>query len=249
MMSEYGRSSKVQVRAHIKISTFSISTKLDTNLALFTMSFLRLGLSLLVGVCYCFAACTAQNAAASSVSVKFEVQLSSGVSDFFIMEIHPEWAPLGAERFLELVDTDDFWKGIRFFRVISGFMAQFGIPGKPDVAAAWKEKTLKDDPVKESNKRSYVSFATSGENSRTTQMFINLVDNTNLDGMGFAPFGQVISGMEVVDKIYSGYGEGAPSGQGPEQGRIQAEGNKYLKRQFPNLSYIKSVKRVDEQEL
>ena len=179
------------------------------------------------------------------VPVDFEVQLSNGVSGSFTIEVHPEWAPLGAERFLELVDTPGFWKGVRFFRVIEGFMAQFGIAAKPDVAAVWKTKTLKDDPVIKSNNRGYISFATSGKDSRTTQMFINLVDNSNLDGMGFAPFGQVVgTGMEdVVDKIYSKYGEGAPSGKGPEQGRIQSEGNKYLKKQFPNLSYIKSVTR------
>lgn len=177
--------------------------------------------------------------------VEFEVQLKTGVSGTFVLEVHPDWAPLGAERFLELVDADGFWKGIRFFRVIEGFMAQFGIHGKPAVAAEWKGRTLKDDPVVESNKRGYVSFATSGENSRTTQMFINLVDNTNLDGMGFSPFAKVVRGMDVVDQIYSGYGEGAPSGKGPDQGKIQSEGNKYLKKQFPNLSYVKAVRRLD----
>jgi len=177
--------------------------------------------------------------------IEFEVQLKSGVSSTFVLEVHPDWAPIGAERFLELVDTDGFWKGIRFFRVIEGFMAQFGIHGKPAVAAEWKGKTLKDDTVVESNKRGYVSFATSGENSRTTQMFINLVDNTNLDGMGFSPFAKVVRGMDVVDQIYSGYGEGAPSGKGPDQGKIQSEGNKYLKKQFPKLSYVKAVRRLD----
>lgn len=186
--------------------------------------------------------------------VEFEIQLSPGKSGKFILEIHPEWAPLGAARFLELVDgdgkgNDNFWKGLRFFRVIEGFMAQFGIPGKPEVAQQWRERKILDDPVVQSNLRGFVSFATSGQDSRTTQMFINLVDNTNLDGMGFAPFAKVLekegsSGMDVVDQIYNGYGEGAPNGQGPEQGRIQSEGNKYLKRYFPNLSYVKSVKRV-----
>eukprot|EP00581_Thalassiosira_minuscula_P015561 CAMPEP_0183729758 /NCGR_PEP_ID=MMETSP0737-20130205/31141_1 /TAXON_ID=385413 /ORGANISM="Thalassiosira miniscula, Strain CCMP1093" /LENGTH=216 /DNA_ID=CAMNT_0025962039 /DNA_START=111 /DNA_END=761 /DNA_ORIENTATION=- len=181
------------------------------------------------------------------VPVEFEVQLKSGESGSFVIEVHPEWAPIGAERFLELVDTDGFWKGIRFFRVIQGFMAQFGIPGKPAVAAEWKTKTLADDPVVESNKRGYISFATSGKDSRTTQMFINLVDNGNLDGMGFSPFGKVIEGMDVVDQIFPGYGEGAPSGNGPDQQRIQTEGNKYLKKQFPKLSYVKAVKRLDSE--
>ena len=183
----------------------------------------------------------------TTTKVEFEVQLAPGKTDTFVVEVHPKWAPLGAARFLELVDEGDkFWKGIRFFRVIDGFMAQFGIAGKPDMAKEWRTKTIKDDPVIESNVRGFLSFATSGADSRTTQMFINLVDNKNLDDMGFAPFAKVVGdGMKVVDQIYSGYGEGAPGGNGPDQSRIQAEGNKYLKRQFPNLAYVKSVRRVD----
>eukprot|EP00591_Stephanopyxis_turris_P006870 CAMPEP_0195519244 /NCGR_PEP_ID=MMETSP0794_2-20130614/14537_1 /TAXON_ID=515487 /ORGANISM="Stephanopyxis turris, Strain CCMP 815" /LENGTH=209 /DNA_ID=CAMNT_0040648367 /DNA_START=70 /DNA_END=699 /DNA_ORIENTATION=+ len=181
-----------------------------------------------------------------SVKFKFEVQLGSGSSGTFVVGVHPDWAPIGAARFVELVDTQGFWKGIRFFRVISGFMAQFGIPGKPEVAKEWNQKKMVDDPVMKSNERGFLSYATSGEDSRTTQMFINLVDNSRLDGMGFAPFAEVLEGMDVVDKIYSGYGEGAPSGNGPDQGRIQAEGNRYLKQEFSRLSYIKSVTRLEE---
>jgi peptidyl-prolyl cis-trans isomerase A (cyclophilin A) len=183
------------------------------------------------------------------VRVEFEVQLKPKSTGKFVVEVHPSWAPLGAARFLELVDDhgDGFWKGIRFFRVIEGFMAQFGVPGKPEQATEWVQKTILDDPVVEANQRGYLSFATSGKDSRTTQMFINLVDNLNLDGMGFSPFAVVVEdGMDIVDQIYSGYGEGAPNGKGPEQGRIQKEGNKYLKKQFPNLSYIKSVKRMTD---
>jgi peptidyl-prolyl cis-trans isomerase A (cyclophilin A) len=111
-------------------------------------------------------------------------------------------------------------------------------------------KTITDDPVVESNKRGHVSFATSGKDSRTTQMFINFGDNANLDGMGFSPFAKIAgSGMDVVDKLYGGYGEGAPSGKGPEQGRVQAEGNKYLKRSFPLLSYINSATVMETGEL
>ena len=189
-------------------------------------------------------------AAEEVTNVEFEVQLAPGKSASFVVEVHPEWAPLGATRFLELVDEgESFWKGIRFFRVIEGFMAQFGIPGKPELAAEWREKSIKDDPVIKSNGRGYISFATSGKDSRTTQMFINLVDNANLDGMGFAPFAIVKdNGMTVVDQIYSGYGEGAPGGNGPDQSRIQSEGNKYLKKQFPNLSYVRSVKRIEAEE-
>lgn len=182
--------------------------------------------------------------------VEFEVNLSPGKIGSFTIEVHRDWAPVGADRFLELVDIgDDFWKGARFFRVIDGFMAQFGIAGKPDVAAEWKMKTIVDDEVVKSNERGYISFATSGKDSRTSQMFINLVDNQNLDDMGFAPFGIVTEGMEsVVDQLFNGYGEGAPGGEGPNQSRIQAEGNRYLKKQFPNLSYIKSVRVVGKAE-
>jgi len=186
---------------------------------------------------------------ADAWSVEFTVNLSPGNVDKFVLEVHPDWAPLGAARFRELIEAD-FFKGLRFFRVISGFMAQFGIHGNPKIAAEWKTKTLKDDPVKGSNSRGMVSFATSGKDSRTTQMFINFGDNANLDGMGFSPFAKVKSGgMDVVDKIFKGYGEGAPSGKGPEQGRIQSEGNKYLKRSFPNLSYIISTRVLGKEEL
>merc|ERR1711907_191855 len=185
---------------------------------------------------------------AEPYSVEFTVNLEPGKQGTFTMEVHPDWAPLGAARFKELIDSD-FFKGARFFRVIEGFMAQFGIHANPKIAAEWKTKTLQDDPVKEKNARGMVSFATSGKNSRTTQMFINFKDNTNLDGMGFSPFAKVKTGMDVVDSLYKGYGEGAPSGKGPEQGRIQSEGNRYLKKSFPNLSYIVSARKISRDEL
>eukprot|EP01013_Petalomonas_cantuscygni_P023101 TRINITY_DN44490_c0_g1_i1.p1 TRINITY_DN44490_c0_g1~~TRINITY_DN44490_c0_g1_i1.p1 ORF type:complete len:234 (-),score=43.63 TRINITY_DN44490_c0_g1_i1:313-954(-) len=173
--------------------------------------------------------------------VDFSVKLAPGKEGTFTIEVHPEWAPLGAARFKELIDAD-FFKNVRFFRAIKGFMAQFGIHGNPGVAAKWRDNKISDDPVKESNKRGYLSFATSGKDSRTTQMFINFGDNTNLDGMGFSPFARVISGMDVVDELYTGYGEGGSGdgtdGRGPSQGRLQSEGNKYLKKVFPKLSYI-----------
>ena len=158
----------------------------------------------------------------------------------FVIEVHRDWAPLGADRFYNLV-KNGFYDDLRFFRVIPGFMAQFGIHGNPSVQAAWRPAQIKDDAVKQSNTRGMVVFATAGPNTRTTQLFINFGDNTGLDKQGFAPFGRVVQGMDVVDKIYGGYGEGAPRGKGPDQGRIQAEGNAYLTKEFPRLDYIKAA--------
>jgi peptidyl-prolyl cis-trans isomerase A (cyclophilin A) len=158
----------------------------------------------------------------------------------FVIEVHRDWAPNGADRFYNLV-KNGFYDNARFFRVIQGFMVQFGINGDPKISAVWREARIKDDPVRISNKRTFVTCATAGPNTRTTQVFINYGDNRNLDEMGFAPFGQVVSGMKVVDALYSGYGEGAPQGRGPEQGRLQAEGNQYLARGFANLDYIKKA--------
>jgi peptidyl-prolyl cis-trans isomerase A (cyclophilin A) len=158
----------------------------------------------------------------------------------FTITVTRAWAPLGADRFYNLV-KNGFYDDVKFFRVIPNFMAQFGIHGTPAVMQAWRGAPLKDDPVKQSNRRGFVTFATAGPNTRTTQLFINFRDNTNLDGMGFAPFGEVTSGMDVVDKIYSGYGEGAPRGKGPDQGRLQAEGNAYLNKDFPKLDSIKTA--------
>jgi peptidyl-prolyl cis-trans isomerase A (cyclophilin A) len=156
------------------------------------------------------------------------------------VEVTRSLAPNGADRFYNLVKAG-YFKDIAFFRVIPGFMCQFGIHGDPKVAEAWRDAPIPDDPVKGSNTRGTITYATAGPNTRTTQLFINLVDNTRLDGMGFAPFGKVVAGMDVVDKINGEYGEGAPMGRGPSQGRIQAEGNAYLKGAFPNLDYIKSA--------
>jgi peptidyl-prolyl cis-trans isomerase A (cyclophilin A) len=158
----------------------------------------------------------------------------------FVIEVHREWAPIGADRFYNLV-KNGFFEDVRFFRVISGFMAQFGIHGTPAVQSAWRAASLKDDPVRQSNKRGTVTFATAGPDTRTTQFFINFGDNTGLDKQGFAPFGEIVSGMAVVDKINAEYGEGAPRGKGPDQGRLQSEGNAYLNKEFPKLDYIKSA--------
>jgi peptidyl-prolyl cis-trans isomerase A (cyclophilin A) len=153
----------------------------------------------------------------------------------FVIEVHRDWSPLGADRFYNLV-KNGFYDDTRFFRVLEGFMAQIGMNGDPAIQKAWGGANFNDDPVKESNKRSYVSFAkSSAPNSRSTQFFINFVDNTGLDGQGFSPFGQVVSGMEVVDKLYSGYGRTNV----PDQGRITAEGNAYLLKEYPKLDYVR----------
>jgi peptidyl-prolyl cis-trans isomerase A (cyclophilin A) len=159
----------------------------------------------------------------------------------FVIEVHRDWAPQGADRFYNLV-KNGFYDGARFFRVISGFMAQFGINGDPSINTAWRAAQIPDDPLKQSNKRGYVTFAHGGPNTRTTQIFINFRDNGNLDARGFPPFGQVTSGgMTVVDKINSEYGDGAPQGLGPSQSRVQTEGNPYLMKDFPKLDYIKKA--------
>jgi peptidyl-prolyl cis-trans isomerase A (cyclophilin A) len=158
----------------------------------------------------------------------------------FEVEVHRDWAPAGADRFYNLV-KNGFFDNARFFRVISGFMVQFGIHPDPKVSAVWRDAHIPDDAVKQSNKRGTITFATAGPNTRTTQVFINFADNAMLDRQGFAPFGQIVSGMNVVDSLFSGYGEGAPSGQGPEQGRIQREGNAYLMKDFGKLDYIKKA--------
>lgn len=158
----------------------------------------------------------------------------------FVIEVHRDWAPNGADRFYNLV-KNGFYDNTRFFRVISGFMVQFGINGDPRISAQWRSANIPDDPVRQSNQRGFITFATAGPNTRTTQVFINYADNRPLDRQGFSPFGRVVSGIEVVDSLYGGYGEGAPQGLGPEQGRIQSQGNAYLMQGFPKLDYIKKA--------
>lgn len=175
---------------------------------------------------------TARAIAKAPDSYKVQFETSKGN---FTVEVTRKWAPNGADRFYELVQKE-FYKEGRFFRVVPNFMVQWGINGDPNVQSKWRTATIKDDPVVASNQRGYITYATSGPDSRTTQMFINFRDNSRLDAMGFAPFGRVIEGMEVVDSINAQYGEQ------PQQGSIQAQGNKYLNSRFPNLDYIKSIK-------
>ena len=155
----------------------------------------------------------------------------------FVLDVHRNWAPNGADRFYNLV-KNGFYDNVRFFRVIAGFMVQFGINGDPKIAAPWRDAKLKDDPVLQSNRRGYITYAMAGPNTRTTQVFINFGENNRLDSGGFAPFGRVIQGMEVVDKLNAEYGEGAPRGRGPDQSRMQMEGNAYLTKDFGKLDYV-----------
>ena len=152
----------------------------------------------------------------------------------FVVEVHREWAPRGADRFHELVKAG-FFDGGGFFRVIKGFMVQFGLNPDPKLNAKWHDMTIPDDPVTKANTRGRITFATAGPATRTTQLFINYGNNSRLDDQGFAPFGQVVEGMDVVDNIYGGYRED------PDQGMIERRGNAYLKEHFPKLDYIKKV--------
>lgn len=166
----------------------------------------------------------------------FKARFTTTVGDF-VVEVHREWAPLGADRFYNLVKYG-YFANASFFRVVPGFVVQFGLSADPAVSKVWHEARIQDDPVKQSNKRGMLVFATAGPNTRTTQLFINYVDNARLDGMGFAPFGTVVEGMEVVDKIFPGYGER------PNQGEITDKGDAYIKANFPEMDKIKLAKIV-----
>jgi peptidyl-prolyl cis-trans isomerase A (cyclophilin A) len=155
----------------------------------------------------------------------------------FVIAVEREWAPLAADRFYNLV-KNGFYNDTRFFRVLDGFMAQFGLNADPDVQSAWRTANLKDEPVTKSNTRGFVTFTReSSPDSRYTMIFINYKDNSYLDADGFSPFGQVISGMDVVDKLYSGYGRQNV----PDQRRILREGNAYLQAEYPKLDFVKTA--------
>ena len=162
----------------------------------------------------------------------------------FVIQVTRSWAPLGADRFYNLVKSG-YYDDVAFFRVISGFMVQFGIHGTPAVNDAWRLARIQDDPVTQSNMPGMVTFATSGPNTRTTQVFINFGNNKALDAQGFSPFGKVVEGMDVVNKLYAGYGEGAPRGKGPSQAEMQKTGNAYLKASFPDLDWVKKATIVE----
>ncbi|MFM7168586.1 MAG: peptidylprolyl isomerase [Planctomycetaceae bacterium] len=176
----------------------------------------------------------AQEAAKSAQSPeKFRVKFETSCGDF-VVEVQREWAPQGADRFHELVKAG-FYDECRFFRVVPGFVVQWGMNGDPAVYAKWKDKEIKDDKVTQSNREGMITFASRGPNTRTCQLFINLADNERLDELGFAPFGKVVEGLDVVKKITSEYG------QRPQQPLIQEEGNAYLKKEFPKMDYIKKA--------
>jgi cyclophilin family peptidyl-prolyl cis-trans isomerase len=176
--------------------------------------------------------------APATYKVRFDTSKGS-----FVIQVNRSWAPHGADRFYNLV-KNGFYDNVRFFRVITGFMVQFGVNGDPALSAHWRGANIPDDPVKASNKRGMITFATAGPNTRTTQVFINFADNSSLDGQGFAPFGQVVSGMKVVDSLNAEYGEGAPRGRGPDQGRLQREGNAYLAKSYSRMDYVKKASIV-----
>jgi peptidyl-prolyl cis-trans isomerase A (cyclophilin A) len=180
---------------------------------------------------------TLKEMAPATFTVNFDT--SAGL---FTVEVHRDWAPNGVDRFYNLV-KNGYFDNVRFFRVVPDFMVQFGISGDPSLNSVWQSARIPRDPVKQSNTRGFLTYAMqggpSGPDTRTVQMFINFKDNSFLDGQGFAPFGKVVGkGMDVVDKIYGGYGD-AP--KGPDQGRLQAEGNAYLVKDFPKLDYIKKA--------
>ena len=177
---------------------------------------------------------------APAAPAEFQVRFETSKGPI-VVEVHRDWSPNGVDRLYQLIGNG-FYDDARFFRVIPKFMAQFGMNGTPSVNAQWSERTIPDDPVKQSNTRGTVTFAKCGSpNCRSTQLFINFGDNSFLDAQGFAPIGRVTEGMDVVDKLYGGYGDGPPGGSGPDQGQITSAGNTYLERDFPKLDYIRTA--------
>lgn len=177
---------------------------------------------------------------------KFKVRFETSKGEFVIEAVR-DWSPRGAIRFYNLV-KNGYYNENRFFRVLTGFMLQFGINADPALNQIWRGAIILDDARKQTNERGYVSYAAGGPNTRTTQMFINLKDNAMLDQAGLVPFGRVASGMNVLEKVYTGYGDGPPNGKGPEQAKIQLEGNAYLEKNFPKLDYIKTATIVEAEK-
>ncbi len=171
----------------------------------------------------------------SPSQVRIRIETTQGV---FVIELHRKWAPLGTDRFYNLVRAG-FFNDSRFYRVRPNFIAQFGIAGEPAIAQTWRSQAIKDDPPKPSNTRGRIAFAMTGPDTRTTQLFISLADNSRLDKEGFAPIGEVVEGMEIVDRIYSGYGEDSGGGmRAGKQAKLFEEGNAYLDREYPRLDKL-----------
>ena len=206
-----------------------------------TMSRVRPILAAL-GASICIAACSGDSSsrgpAATSPTApdSFRVALET-TKGTIAVDVIRAWSPRGADRFKELVDAG-YFNDVAFFRVVPGFVAQFGMNGDPSTNRRWEERSIPDDPPRQSNARGTIVFATAGPNTRANQLFINLVDNRRLDPMGFAPIGRVVEGMQVVDSLFDGYGEA------PDQSQISRQGNKYLKAEFPLLDYVKSARVV-----
>ncbi len=205
-------------------------------------------LALLIGTALFLVGCSSGTAPATAekaapaeekAPVVFRVRFDTSKGPF-VIEASKEWAPRGSDRFFELVKAG-FYDDARFFRVLPRFVIQFGINKDPKVSELWGQLQIVDDPSKQTNARGTVTFAKRGPNTRTTQIFINMVDNPSLDGSGFPPFGKIVEGMEVVEKLYAGYGEMSPNGNGPDPIKIQAMGNEYLIRNFPQLDFIKTA--------
>lgn len=182
-------------------------------------------------------------APAERVADIYRVKFETSKGDFTV-EVTRAWAPIGADRFHELVKARYFDEA-RFYRVIRGFVAQFGIHRDSKTSELWRQLKIVDDPQKEKNRRGTLSFAQNGPNTRTTQIFINLADNKRLDGQGFVPFGRITEGIEIADKLAFLYGETAPSGAGPDAAKAEAMGNSYLISQFPRLDHIKSARVIE----
>jgi len=180
----------------------------------------------------------------ATAPAEYRVGLDTTKGDI-VLQVYRQWAPLGADRFYNLV-RNGFFTDVRFFRVVDGFVAQFGMNGDPEVNAAWDAAEMADDPnIGETNSRGRITFAHAGPNTRTTQLFLSIGNNAFLDSQGFPPFGEIVEGLDALDSLYKGYGDGPPSGTGPDQGRIGAQGNGYLERKFPDLDYVRRARVLE----
>jgi peptidyl-prolyl cis-trans isomerase A (cyclophilin A) len=204
----------------------------------------RHSIALMIAVAVMLGACGKSGKKSTAMEhspAQYKVKLQTTKGDVIIL-VHRDWSPLGADHFYELVKMG-YYDNNAFFRALKGFVVQFGMNGDPAVNKSWSEITIKDDPPKVPNKTGSVTFAKTGEpNSRTTQVFVNIGDNSGtLDAQGFTPFGEVIQGLDLIMSVYSGYGDAPPQGEGPNQAAIADIGNAYLEEHFPRLDYVKKA--------